>query len=300
MNQRARSERQSSRAPLARRFSLGGVVLLAGVALAVSAPAAAQEAPAPTELAAVQTAVERGAFSEAIDQLEHWSDQGLVHANLSFDRGVAYLARAESSARKPADLGQAAAAFEEALALQPDDEEARVVLQRIREAISERRAKAQDGGVVARPRLLRALTGLIGEGAWAATALLGSLLLALGLCARLFLRSHETRLGGSIAAVAGGCLLLLGGSMAAAGRHLRHDFVPAVVIVEEARLLDAEGRPMTAARGPSALDAAGDRVPEGSLVHIAQERGALAKIEWGDGEAWLNAAQLRRIVRGGS
>lgn len=270
----------------------------AGVLLA-SMSAAAQQAPSVAELAAVQSAVERGAFSEAIDQLEHWSDQGLVHPDLSFDRGVAYLGRAESSARKPADLGQAAAAFEEALELEPGDEEAHVVLQRIREAISERRAKAQGGGVVARPRLLRALTGLLGEGAWAGVGLLGSLLLALGLGGRLFLRSHETRLGGAIVSVAGGCLLLLGGGMAAAGRHLRRDFAPAVVIVEEARLLDAEGRPMTGARGPSTLDAAGDRVPEGSLVHIAQERGALAKIEWGDGEAWLNAAQLRRIARGG-
>ncbi len=271
---------------------------LAAVVLLASARGAAQQPPSPAELGQVQAALQRGAFSEAIDQLEHWSDQGLVHATLSFDRGVAYLGRAESTARKPADLGQAAAAFEEALALAPDDEEARLVLQRIRETLSERRAKAQDG-VVARPRLLRALTGLIGEGAWAAVGLLGSVLLGLGLGARLFLKSHETRLGGSIAAVAGGCLLLLGGSMAAAARHLRRDFTPAVVIVEEARLLDAEGRPMTSARGPSALDAAGDKVPEGSLVHIVDTRGALAKIEWGDSDAWLNATQLRKIARGG-
>jgi tetratricopeptide (TPR) repeat protein len=277
-----------------RGWALGlGLAVLLG-----SVTAAAQ--PAPAELAAVQAAVERGAFSEAIDQLEHWSDQGLVSPTLSFDRGVAYLGRAESSAHKSADLGQAAAAFEEAVALEPGDDEARAALQRIRETISERRAKLQDGGVVARPRLLRALTGLIGEGAWAATALLGSILLGLGLGARLYLRSHETRLGGAILAVAGGCLLLLGGGMAAAGRHLRLDFLPAVVIVDEARLLDAEGRPLSGARGPSALDAAGDRVPEGSLVHIVEARGALAKIEWGDGEAWLNAAQLRRLARVGS
>jgi tetratricopeptide (TPR) repeat protein len=295
----------SGRAPSPRWLLPGLASAAAGLLLAVPllfvvflGPAAAQQAPGAAELASVQAAVARGAFSEAIDQLEHWSDQGLVHATLSFDRGVAYLGRAESSARKPADLGQAAAAFEEALALEPADEEARVVLQRIRETISERRARAQDSGVVARPRLLRALTGLIGEGAWAGAALLGSLLLALGLAARLFLASHETRLGGAILAVAGGCLLLLGGSMAAAGRHLRRDFSPAVVIVEEARLLDPEGRPITGARGPSALDAAGDRVPEGSLVHVVETRGALARIEWADGDAWLNAAHLRRITRG--
>jgi hypothetical protein len=278
---------------------LPDALVLAVATLLGSVTAHAQQLPAPAELGAVQAAFARGSFSEAIDQLEHWSDQGLVHPTLSFDRGVAYLGRAESSARKPADLGQAAAAFEEALALAPGDEEARVVLQRIRETLSERRAKAQAGSVVARPRLLRALTGLIGEGAWAMAALLGSLLLAVGLVGRIFTGTHETRLGGAILAVVGGCLLVLGGSMAAAGRHLRQDFTPAVVIVEEARLLDAEGRPMTAARGPSALDAAGDRVPEGSLVYIVEARGALVRIEWGDSDAWLNGVQLRRLAQGG-
>src|SRR5262249_1252789 len=101
---------------------------------------------------------------------------------------------------------------------------------------------------------------------------------------------------GAILAVSGAFLLTLGASMAAAGQHLRRNFAPAVVIVEEARLLDAEGRPVQSARGPSALEAAGDRGPEGSLVYIAEARGALVKVEWGDDMAWLNAAQVRRIA----
>ena len=261
-----------------------------------AADAATDSAPPSVDLAPLDAAIAKGSFSEAIDQLEQWSDQGLVHPTLSFDRGVAYLGRAESSARKPSDLGQAAAAFEEALALDPADDEARDVLGRIRETISELRGKEHASSVVARPRLLRALTGLIGEDVWAGTALLGSLLLAAGLAVRLFLRSHEMRLSGSIAAVAGGFLLALGGGMAAAGQHLRRSFSPAGVIVEEARLLDAQGRPISVARGPSAQDAAGDRVPEGSLVYIAEARGALVKVEWGDDMAWLNAAQVRRIA----
>jgi len=262
--------------------------------------AAPSSAPSGPDLAPLDAAIAKGSFSEAIDQLEQWSDQGLVHPTLSFDRGVAYLGRAESSARKPSDLGQAAAAFEEALALDPSDDEARVVLGRLRQTISEQRTKEHASSVVARPRLLRALTGLISEDVWAGTALLGSLLLALGLGGRLFLRSHEMRLSGSIVAVAGGFLLALGGSMAAAGQHLRRSFSPAVVIVEEARLLDGQGRPVNVARGPSAQDAMGDRVPEGSLVYIAEARGALVKVEWGDGMAWLNAAQVRRLASAGT
>ena len=258
---------------------------------------AASAAPPPgVDLGALQAVLAKGAFSEAIDQLEQWSDQGFLHPTLSFDRGVAYLGRAESSARKPSDLGQAAAAFEEALALDPSDEEARVVLGRIRETVSEQRAKEHASSVVARPRLLRALTALIGEEVWAGAALLGSLLLGAGLAGRLFRKSHEVRLSGAIAAVVGFCLLVAGAGMAAAGRHLRRNFSPAVVIVQEARLLDGEGRPVSSARGPSALDAAGDRVPEGSLVYIAESRGALVKVEWGDDVAWLNASQVRKIA----
>jgi hypothetical protein len=252
--------------------------------------------PSAEDLGKVQAALVRGAFSEAIDQLELWSDQGAVHADLSFDRGVSYLARAESSAARRADLGQAAAAFEEAARLDPTDEQATVVLERIRQLISERRAKQENAGVVARPRLLRALLGLIDENVWAGMAGVGSLLLTLGLAGRLLMRSHQVRLGSSIAGVAGLLFLGLGGGMALAGSHSRARFVPAVVIVEEARLHDDAGRPLNTSQGPSTLGETGDRVPEGSLVYIAGSQGSLVRVEWGDSEAWLNANELRRLA----
>jgi tetratricopeptide (TPR) repeat protein len=258
---------------------------------------AATPLPSSQELETVQAALARGAFSEAIDRLEQWSDQGAVHPDLSFDRGVAYLGRAESTASRRADLGQAAAAFEEAVSLDPSDEEATLALERIRQLISERRAKQQNAGVVARPRLLRALLGLIDENVWAGTAAVGSLLLTLGLAGRLLMRSHQVRLGSSIAGVMGLLFLLLGGGMALAGSRLRARFVPAVVIVEEARLHDDAGRPFSNSQGLSTLGETGDRVPEGSLVYIAASRGSLVRVEWGDSEAWLNAAELRRLAR---
>ncbi len=275
-----------------RRF---GAVACVAVAACVGNLQAKAAPPPPDELVSIRASLERGAFSEAIDRLELWSDQGVVHPDLSFDRGVAYLGRAESSASRPADLGQAAAAFEEALHLDPSDEEAKVVLERIREAISERRVK-EGAGVVARPRLLRALLELIGENVWAGLGGIGSLLLTLGLGARVLLRSHQVRLASGIAAVVGLLLMSLGGGMAWAGAYLRAHFSPAVVIVAEARLHDAAGRPFSGARGPSALDEAGDRVPEGSLVHVAESRGSLVLVEWGDTEAWLNARELRRLA----
>lgn len=157
-------------------------VAVALVASSFSGPArAAIGLPPAEQLGQAQADLARGAFSEAIDQLELWSDQGIVHPDLSFNRGVSYLGRAESSAKRPADLGQAAAAFQEALHLDPADDEAALALERIRAEIAERRAKTEGAGVVARPRLLRALLGLVGENVWAILAVVGSLLLSLGL-----------------------------------------------------------------------------------------------------------------------
>lgn len=272
------------------------VLALALYGLVSAAPAhAGANAPSAAELAEVGAALERGAFSEAIDRLELWSDQGVVHPDLSFDRGVAYLGRAESNAARPGDLGQAAAAFQEARELRGDDDEAAVILERIRARISELRGKG-DAGVIARPRLLRALLGLIGENVWAVIAALGSLGLTLGLAVRFAVRARQLRLGANIAAALGLCLLALGAGMAAAGRSLRTHYSPAVVIVEAARVVDASGRPAVGSRGPSSRGAAGDRIPEGSLVHVAESRGGLVKVEWGDAEVWLNAQQLRRLA----
>jgi hypothetical protein len=244
----------------------------------------------------VQTAIEHGAFTEAIAQLELWSDQGIVHPDLSFDRGVAYLGRAESPARRSADLGQAAAAFEEAAHLEPGDDEAERIVERIREDISQRRAKGDGDGVVARPRLARALLGLIPENVWAGMGAVGALVLSLGLAARFASRGHRGRLSGGIASVIGLVLALLGAGMALVGFRLRAHATPAVVVVEEARLHDADGRPFAGARGASTLGEAGDRVPEGTLVHISGARGNLVQVEWGDHEAWLDARAVRRLA----
>jgi hypothetical protein len=282
---------------VARRRGWIAALLLCGLCMLGTNARAEASLPSAEALAAVQAALGRGAFSEAIDQLELWSDQGAVHPDLSFDRGVAYLGRAESPASRRADLGQSAAAFQEALSLDPGDEEAARALERIRQLISEKRAKQQNAGVVARPRLLRALLGLIDENLWAGLAGVGALLLTSGLIGRLLLpRSHQVRLASGIAGVVGLLFLLLGGGMAAAGAHLRSHYLPAVVIVEEARLHDAAGQPFSNSRGPSTLGETGDRVPEGSLVHIAGSEGAQVRIEWGDSEAWLNARELRRLA----
>jgi len=270
----------------------------AAVALALgwASGASAAPAPSPEDLAQVEAALSRGAFSEAIAQLEQWSDQGFVHADMSFDRGVAYLGRAESPARRAGDWGQAVAAFEEARQLAPEDEEAAAILARIRQDLGERRAKRAAEGVVARPRLLRALFGLIGEDVWAGLGALGALGLGAGLGARLWARAQATRLAGAIVAVVGLALALLGAGLALAGQRLRAATTPAVVIALEARLEDESGKPLRASRGASTLGETSDRAPEGTLVHVAEARGARLRVEWGDADAWLEARHVRRLA----
>jgi hypothetical protein len=276
----------------ARRLAAGAWL---GLGLAAATARASAPLPSTEELGRIEAALQKGAYTEAIGQLELWSDQGVVHPDLSFDRGVAYLGRAESPARRRADWGQAVAAFEEAAYLDPSDDEAALIIDRVRAKISERRAKREGAGVVARPRLARALLGLIGENVWAGLGAGGALLLSLGLVARLAARGRQLRLSGAIAAVFGLVLTTLGAGMAFVGFRLRAHAAPAVVIVEEARLHDGQGRPVASSRGASTLGEATDRVPEGTLVHISDARGALVEVEWGDSGAWLDAREVRRL-----
>ena len=66
-------------------------------------------------------ALSEGKFEDAIDEFEAFADQGKPQPDASYNRGLAYLLRVRSGAAKPGDLGRAAAAFEEALSLRPDD-----------------------------------------------------------------------------------------------------------------------------------------------------------------------------------
>lgn len=267
-------------------------LLAAGVLMAVTDA----HAQAPPGLDAVMAEVEadcqRGAFSEAVDQLEALSDRGVVQADVSFNRGLVYVRRAESPVKQRSDLGQAAAAFQEALELDPSDHEASILLERVREEISEGHASGSAEPLMARPRLLRAVLGLIGEDVWAALALLGSLALTVGLALRLWTRTRSAHLSAGVAGALGLAFLALGGGMAAAARHLRLNTSPAVVIAEQAQLLDATGRPVSGASHREV----GNVIPEGSPVYIKETRGALALVEWGELETWVNLRDLRRLA----
>jgi hypothetical protein len=235
-------------------------------------------------------AIERGAYGDAIDRLELLADQGFVHPDASFDRAVAYLGRARTSQRQPGDLGRAAAALAETLVLRPDDHAAESALDAVRSEIGRVRAHGGNAPLVARPRLVRALVGLLPERAWGAIGALGSASLAWGLALRLFLKRASTEVPGALAIGIGGLLLCLGGGLALGARHFRRTSTLAVVVVSEARLLDEAGRPL-----PVTPTQDSTVVPEGAEVYVLERRGALDRVEWGTTDGFVIAGQVREV-----
>src|SRR5690606_30595240 len=211
------------------------------------------------EITQAEAALERGAFDEAIDRLELAADRGVVHPDVSYARARAYGERARSSAARAGDLGRAAAALEETLHLRPSDDTAEKALEKIRAEISRRRARTGASPVIQRPAIGRAVADLLPENVWAGVAAFGALVLTLGLSARHVPRRRTIEIAAAVGVVAGLVFGVVGGALAGLSRYYRTSSRPAVVVVAEARLLDADGRPLPR-RGESE-----NAVPEGAL-----------------------------------
>lgn len=267
----------------------GGAVIASGVIAAQLAWA--QQSPPQVVFEQATQAVQRGSFNEAIAQFEQLSDQGVAHANTSFNRALAYLQRAESKKAHSGDMGQAVAGFREAELLNPGDEEARLAVEQVRQAIARQRSQQGLDPVVIRPSLGRAALKVVPETAWAVLALLGSSLLAAGLVLREFKADAMRRLSGQVALFTGLTMLLLCASLTYATRQLRHGEREAVVVVSEARMLDADGAPLKS----RALDVDATAIPEGASVFASAQHGRLVEVQWGSTDAWVLLTQLRFV-----
>lgn len=265
--------------------------LLAALAL-FAWPALGAEESAAAAFADARQAIQRGAFTEAIDGLELLADRGIVHPDASFNRAVAYVERSRSSAAAPGDLGRAVAALSETLILRPNDTDADNALTRIRAEISRRHTREGTAPVMARPSLGRAATSLFDENVWAVLAVTGSLLLTLGIALRRFVPRTSAQLAGAIGIGLGILLLLVGGGMTAGARHFRTSSAPAVVVVPEARLCDETGKPLPAKAG--AADSV--TLPEGASVYVLERRPTLYRVEWGSSQGWVTPGQLRVLA----
>ncbi len=233
-------------------------------------------------------ALQSGAYDKAVDELELLADRGFVHPDASRARAYVYVQRARSRARHAGDLGRAVAALEEVQRLDrsADLEDKIAALQ---SEISRQRAREGTAPVLQRPTLGRAITQLLPENAWALLAAMGATLLTLGLALYLFVKRRSAEIAGATAIVVG---LLLGGigtGLTLGARHYRRTSRAAVVVVAEARLLDADGHALpTSGKVPTAI-------PEGSLVYVREQSDRYARVEWGAVQGWLDPSQLQLL-----
>jgi hypothetical protein len=271
---------------LALSLATGLLVLSQGVASALETKEAT--------FAAGTAALRAGSFNEAIAHFEVLSDSGVKDQSASINRALAYLQRAESPSARAGDRGQAVAGFREALTLGADEPALHNLVEQVRHSIARERAQRGLDPVVVRPSLGRAALLLVPETVWAVGALLGSLLLTAGLA---FLE-RKTRSAKSLAAqvlAAVGLFALLScGALSFFTRSLRLHDQEAVVIVNEARLLDDNG----AALKSRAIDLEASAIPEGASVFASEQRGRLVRVYWGQTAAWVQTEQLRFVHHG--
>jgi tetratricopeptide (TPR) repeat protein len=233
--------------------------------------------------AAGVTALAEGRYEKAIHHLEAWADRNPSHPDASYNRGLAYAMRAREDP-EPGDLGRAAAAFEETLALRPNDEEAARALSIVRAEVTRRRSRDGASSLIARPSLDRIVIGLAEERTWGLLAIGSSFLLALALVLR---RAREGALHLTailltpLAAV--GLLLFL--PLYLGARELRTARQPGVLVAREAYLSDENG-----------ISQGADPVPEAARLEVGERRGRLLEVRYGDREGYL-PAELVRILR---
>lgn len=265
------------------------VTLLALMLPLLAALAAHAETPEKDYAAAI-AALAKGADNEAIDRLELLADQGVVHADVSLARAAAYLARAEGTSSRPGDLGRAAAALTETLALRPGDERTEQALEAVQAEIARRHSK-QSESVLVRPRLGRAIAALLPEQVWATLALACAGIVTLGIALRRLAQRPLLRLSGVVAMSVGGILTLAFGAAAYAAEHFRVTSQPAVVVVPEAHLTNEAGRALPRGRGADTTS-----VPEGATVYVLERREGRCRVEWGSSDGWLGLSELRLIA----
>ncbi len=234
------------------------------------------------------SAAERGAYDDAVAELEALADRGYVHPDASYARAYAYVERARSRAKRPGDLGRAVAALEEVQVLRPSSN-VEPALATLRSEISRLRVREGNTEILQRPLLGRAVAALLSENTWAVLSILGSGLLTVGLALYLFVKRRSADIAGATASVSGLVVLAVSGSLCLAARHYRTTSRPAVVVVPEARLLDAEGRALpTQAKAPAA-------VPEGSFVYVHEQHENYSHVEWGALDGWLESSALELL-----
>jgi hypothetical protein len=236
-------------------------------------------------------AIAKGAHTEAIQQFELLADRGVVHPDISYDRAIAYARRARSPQARPGDLGRAAFALSETLVLRPNDAEATGLLSRVDQELSRARSRRGSPSLLARPRLTRALVGLLRENVWAGCASACSLTTTLGILFRFGSSRPRRRLAGAVTAWLGAALLVLTSLGLLYAVNERHSTRQGVVVSTDTRLLDVTGIPLVLAQR-TVQDLS---IPEGAKVVVTGHTERLLRVEWGSLEAYVSPTDVQLL-----
>lgn len=235
-------------------------------------------------------ALNKGANTEAIQQLELLADRGVLHPDVSFNRAVAYARRARSAQARPGDLGRTSFALSETLALRPKDPEAKALLTRVEQELSRARSRRGNPSLLARPRLTRAMVDLLPENVWAMAAMVSSLAATAGIVLRFGSKQPRRKLAGSVTAWLGIAALLLSSMGLGYAVHQRKTTQQGIVVTADARLLDVTGAPLTPTQGTQDLT-----IPEGARVVITGRTQRLLEVEWGSLVAYVSPSDLQLL-----
>lgn len=258
-----------------------GLLLVAALLLV---PSTALAADGEEEMRRASAALDKGDVANALLDLEGLADAGIIHPDASYNRGIAYAMRSRSADALPGDLGRAAAAFEEAARLRPNDAEAEKALDLVRAEIARRRSKQDESDVLVRPSLDRAVLELVSPAVWSLAAMGASLLLAVGLLMR-WKKEGWVHVAGAVLAPLAFVALLALAPIAWTARDLAATRRPGVIVVSEATL---EGDAGKVADAPD--------IPEGSLVEVGERKDELVLVRWGNYEGWLPARAVRVLA----
>ncbi|MEO8798853.1 MAG: hypothetical protein ABI551_13275 [Polyangiaceae bacterium] len=269
---------------------LATVLLATTVLVLGGARALAQTDDDPKTLAAhAVDNLKQGHPAEAIADFEALADRGVVDANMSFDRGLAYAERIRVGGEKPGDLGLAAHGFEEARALTTDPavrDQATRALTILRAEVGRRRARAGNPiDLEPTPRLRDAIVGALAEDTWCILALFASFIVGAGLFVRWLTKLRRIEIAANVT-IAIAAPLFLGASIGAfAARDIRLHRIEAVVVSSTARPCDAAGIAL-----PNA-----EVLPEAARVQLMAENAGWSEVRWGALDAWLPSSALRTI-----
>jgi len=254
--------------------------LLAVLGLARDAPAQAGS----EEFERAVTALAAKQHSAAILELEALADAGVLHPDVSYNRGLAYALRVKTSEAEPGDLGRAAAAFEEAVRLSPTDRDAERALDLVRAEVARRRSRQDKNDVIVRPSLDRVVIALLSPTTWSICAIAASLAFAVGLLMR-WRKSGWLHITGAVLAPLALFAVLVLGPIAFFARSHAATRKPGVIVLPEASLEADQGNSSDA-----------PAIPEATLVELGERKGDEVLVRWGSYEGWLPARAVRVIA----